>query len=359
MPGIQELVRRLNSENEKERAYAAEDIGYECPSEGIKPLVERLQVEPSRFVREVIVNTLKTIEGPELVENIIPLLRSDDAFIRNAGIEILSRQDTAITPLKSLLHDPDKDVRKFALDAIFQLNDPASAPAIAEALDDPNVNVVITAVEYLGYLEANAYISKINEIFGTTDNLLLRCACLETMALIGDEESVDFVARRYPSYQAITGLELYSYLKFVARKGTSIHLPLLISLIEEKGEQMTKEIINAVEGILERREMDYLPSELLDALASCLDMNINDINKYELLVLMGEYKNEAILSVLLKHVNIHCKLVCLGAIEALGIHGNMKALPILEQLKNQATDDDILEAVDKSLEQLSVMDEVN
>lgn len=353
MAGIIDLIYDLNSNDEKTRAFAAEDIAYDGMVEGISHLVKRLQVDSSHFVREVIVTSLKTMNGPELIENVIPLLRSDDAFIRNAAIEILSaRGENAIESIKKLLHDSDKDVRKFALDVLFQLNDFYSAYMIAEALDDSDINNVITAVEYLGKLEATAQCSQIGRVFKNTSNLLLRCTCLEALSIIGDDESIYSVDEVYSDFNSISVLEQYSYLKLVAGKGTEMHLPLVISLIREKGEVMHKEIINALEGILVRMNNPILSGEMVNVLEEYLDSRINDINKYELLVLISEFSNNDIYQILLKHLKPENPLVCLGAVEGLGIYNNKEAIPVLTNLKKQVTDDELLESIDRSIERL-------
>lgn len=353
MGTVEDLIRSLNSDIEKERAFAAEDIGYEYQVEGIVPLVKRLQVEPSQFVREVIVNTLKSIRSPQLVEEVAPLLRSDDAFIRNAAIDILSCQDeTALDSIRFLLHDKNKDVRKFALDVAFRIKCGHSAALVAEALDDPDVNIVITAVEYLGQLESAAFTDQVNRVFTRTDNILLCCTCLETLAVIGNEQSVECVARRYPDYQSISALEQYSYLNFVAHKGNEAQLPLVLSLMQEKGHLMAKEIINAVQGILQRTGWDRLPPELFSGLVGFMDNHLNDINKYEMLVWMGKFKNDEIYPLLLSHLDVSNKLVCLGAVEGLGLYGRPEARRILKDLELRTPDEDILEAIKRSLEQL-------
>ena len=209
---IQTLIERLNSGDEKERAFAAEDIGYDNLTPAIEALVKRLQIEPSRFVQEVITNALKSMKAADLAEKVIPLLYSDDAFIRNAGIDILTYQgEQAVIGLQRLLHNNDKDVRKFALDIIFQINNRYTPGMVAEALEDPELNIVITAVEYLGRLEASAYIERIHRIFTTADNLLLRCTCLEAMSIIGNQDTVKVVASLYPDPGSINELELYSW----------------------------------------------------------------------------------------------------------------------------------------------------
>ena len=74
----------------------------------------------------------------------IPLLSREDAFIRNAGMEILSMQGEIATEfMRKLLGDTDKDIRKFALDILFQLKSPNTTALIAEALSDLDINNLI------------------------------------------------------------------------------------------------------------------------------------------------------------------------------------------------------------------------
>jgi len=353
MPGIEELIQDLYSEDEKTRAFAAEDIAYDGLVEGIGPMLQRLEVEESRYVREVIVNSLKTMSGPELVAQVIPHLKSDDAFVRNAGIDILALQgEETLKALSKILHDNDKDIRKFALDILLQIASEQSGDLIAEGLKDSDINNVITAVEYLGRLENRNHVAEINSLFMRTDNVLLRCTCLESLAVIGDDTSVEYINKRYPNYQAISFLEQYSFLKFVAKKGSDLHIPLIIALMREKGQVMHKEIINAIEGILKRNARDYLPDELSRILPDYLESNIKDINKYELLLLMGRFKNSDIFPVLIKYARADNHLLCLAAVEALGMYKNKEALPVLEKLQQETTDEEMLEVIGKAINQL-------
>lgn len=353
MDEFRELIDNLSSEDERERAFAVEDIVFDSVPGAIDLLIERLSIEPSRFVQEVIVNNLKTFKGLELVDKLLPLLNSDDAYIRNAVIDIVSCQDeNAFSSIKALLSDPDKDVRKFAVDILFQLRSPYSAELIVTVLKDPDINIVITAVEYLGRLEATDYIAMINDIILNTDNLLLRCTCLEVMAVIGNQQSIETVRHLYAAHTSINQLELYSYLKFLATKGSEADLPLVFSLIKSKGKTMAKEIINTLQGILERASIEFLTPEIMSDLAAYIDSDINSINKYELLLFLADFQNEEILPILLKYAVSEEKLLCLGAVEGIGVLGKKEALPVLRQVKDTVSDSDILEAVDKSIENL-------
>jgi len=351
--GLEDLIKDLHSPDEKTRAFAAEDIAYDGYVEGIGPLLERLQAEPSRFVREVIISSLKTMQGPELIARVIPYLNSNDAFIRNGCIDILSRQgEDALDALQVCLSNKDKDIRKFALDTLFLIGSEKAAELIANSLNDTDVNNLITAVEYLGRLESRTHVEPINKLFLDNNNTLLRCTCLETMALIGNDESLQAVNQMYPDYQSISFLEKYSFFKFVARMGTVIHLALIISLLEEKNSLMHKEIINAIEGILKRSKFVRLPEELLKALDQYLDSPIREINKYEILLLISDYKNQNILAILQKYLDPRNRLLCLGAVEGIGQYGNPEARADLIRLKEGLDDEEILESIERSLAKL-------
>ncbi|ABI68765.1 HEAT repeat domain-containing protein [Syntrophomonas wolfei] len=354
MSNKDEFIKNLSSEDERERAFAVEDIVYEGIPEAIDLLVAQLEIESSQFVREVIIRNLRILSSSELVEKTIPLLHSDDAFIRNAVIEILSEQDElAISYIEPLLDNPDKDIRKFAVDILFQLQSTHSAAVIARGLDDPDINIKITAAEYLGRLEARAHIAGINRLFLNSRNLLLRCTCLETMAILGDEESARLVAEFYPQPEQINELELYSYLKYLARQGKEEYLPFVFSLMKSKGKLMAKEIINTIEGILRRSGAVYLPAGMVEDLALYIASDINVINKYELLVFLGHFKNSEIGPLLASYACSAEKLLCLGAVEGLGFLGDPEQLPLLLELKKQIGDDELLEAVGKAIIQLA------
>jgi len=351
--GLEDLIKDLSSPDEKTRAFAAEDIAYDAYVEGIGPLLERLQIESSRFVREVIITSLKNMQGPELIVQVIPYLNSDDAFIRNGCIEILARQgEEALEALQDSLQSPDKDIRKFSLDTLFLIGTDRAAELIAASLHDADVNNLITAVEYLGRLESRNHVEAINHLFLATSNTLLRCTCLETLAIIGNEGSLQAVNQMYPDYPSISFLEKYSFLKFVAKMGTMIHLALIISLLEEKNSLMHKEIINAIEGILQRSQLEELPTELLNALAQYLDSPIREINKYEILILISEYKNPDVLEILKKYLDPRNRLICLAAVEGMGQYGNPETKAELIRLKEEIDDEEILESIERSLAKL-------
>lgn len=349
-----ELIQGLQSEDERDRAFAVEDIVFEGVSGGLDLLIEHIQREKSVFVREVIVNNIPQIRDPALVQKLLPLLRSDDAFIRNAIIDIVStRRDEVVAYLEPLMEDADKDVRKFALDILYQLKTEEVAPYMGCFLNDSDINIIITAVEYLGNLGACDQTPAINAVLEKAENLLLRCTCLEALAKIGDKQSREIVGRLFPTPETVKGLELFSYLKYMAKQGGADTLPFILSLMTSKGKLLTKEIINTLQGILERTSDGELTDEMLVQILSFIGSDINSINKYELLVFLGQFKNQAILDALLSYIESEDRLLALGAIEGLGLLGRPEALPALQDLLARAQDEDLQDAIQKSLQQVS------
>ena len=92
------------------RARAAAALPGSVPALG-----EALAREKSPRVREAVLTSLARIATPESVKIILPLLRSDDAFVRREGSDaLLAMKEVAWPYLAALLQDDDADVRILA-----------------------------------------------------------------------------------------------------------------------------------------------------------------------------------------------------------------------------------------------------
>ncbi|MBW1730167.1 MAG: HEAT repeat domain-containing protein [Deltaproteobacteria bacterium] len=150
---IADLLKHLNSEDATDRRYAAEDLGDLNHPAAIPALIKALE-DPVVAVREAAVDSLITIGGKDVCEQVIPLLGSDDAWLRNYATEILEQIGVdAVEGVRKLCESPSSDIRKFALDVlgkIGELTDVDAFEEIAARLDDENVNVAAAAAEALG-----------------------------------------------------------------------------------------------------------------------------------------------------------------------------------------------------------------
>jgi HEAT repeat protein len=157
------LIHQLQDPDGSTRRWAARDLA-EFP-EAAQALCTRLMEETDRSVREVICTTLTRIGGPATVEGLLPLLRSEDANLRNSAIEVLSSLPMAVGPrVESLLNDTDPDVRIFTVNLLGELKHPEVTSWLKQVLQhDTHVNVVAAAIEVLAEVGSPKVIPALNE----------------------------------------------------------------------------------------------------------------------------------------------------------------------------------------------------
>ncbi|MEY4766288.1 MAG: hypothetical protein RI907_2961 [Pseudomonadota bacterium] len=143
------LIHQLYDNDPGTRRWAARDLAS-FPEAGTA-LAQRLLVELDHSVREVIFTTLTRIGGVAVVDGLLPLLRSEDANLRNGTIEVLSSLPEAVGPrVEALLHDEDPDVRIFTLNLLGDLKHADVHRWLKEVLQqEQHVNVVAAAIEVL------------------------------------------------------------------------------------------------------------------------------------------------------------------------------------------------------------------
>ena len=141
------LLAQLGDPDPGVRRWAARDLAAHPDTAPI--LCERLGHEPDPAVREAMLDTLLAVGTDEVVEGLLPYLRSDDAGLRNAVVEVLQALPDQVAPrMERLLRDPDPDVRIFALDILKSLPHPETPRWLRQVLETENhVNVVGTALD--------------------------------------------------------------------------------------------------------------------------------------------------------------------------------------------------------------------
>lgn len=143
------LCAQLKAPDVSTRRWAARDLADH--PEAVAALCEHLRQEPDLSVREVIFTTLESLGGPTCVAAIVPLLRSEDANLRNSAIELLSQLPHDVAPwVDRLLADADPDVRMFTVNLLGELKHPDVQRWLGQVLDqDPHINVAAAALEVL------------------------------------------------------------------------------------------------------------------------------------------------------------------------------------------------------------------
>ena len=145
----EDLVRQLTDPDPAARRWAARDLAAHPGA--VDALADALEGERDPAVRQALLDALAAIGGVAVAERLIPLLRSEDAGLRNGVIEVLQGMPDAVAPrMTRLLEDEDPDVRIFAVDICRSLPHPDTPRWLAGLLGrEQHVNVVGTALDVL------------------------------------------------------------------------------------------------------------------------------------------------------------------------------------------------------------------
>ncbi|QEP43770.1 HEAT repeat domain-containing protein [Ectothiorhodospiraceae bacterium BW-2] len=147
---LEELRQLLQQGEAAERRWAARDLAS-CGEAAVEGLIRALPAETVLVVREAILDALLTIGGRGVIEGLIPLLRSDDAALRNGVIEVLQGMPDDIAPyMAQILADEDSDVRIFAIDILQMLSHRSGPQWLLEVIErESHVNVLAAAIDRL------------------------------------------------------------------------------------------------------------------------------------------------------------------------------------------------------------------
>lgn len=148
-----------------ERLLAIRELAAHGGNAATDALCAALATESERSSRDVIAVELAHLGGEAVVEGLLPLLRSDDAALRNIAIDILKELPADVAPrMESLLDDPDPDVRIFLVNVLEALRHPAVEDwLIAVITMDANVNVVTTALDLLNEVGTTAAVPALRQ----------------------------------------------------------------------------------------------------------------------------------------------------------------------------------------------------
>lgn len=147
------LVAQLADADATVRRWAARDLANH-PKAALT-LCARLTQERDAGVRSALFTSVSHLaigdRGREVVQAILPLLRSEDPGLRNGAIEVLAALPDAVAPhIEALLQDTDSDVRIFTVNLLGDLPHPRVPRWLQQVLlQDPAVNVVGAALEVL------------------------------------------------------------------------------------------------------------------------------------------------------------------------------------------------------------------
>jgi HEAT repeat protein len=347
MSGLKEYTEKLDSADEAERIYAAQDIGYLNGSDGVLALLERLAKEPSRTVRNAIFEALIRIDADAAIEGSIQLLGSPDAQIRNQAVDVLRRKGARSIPfLNSVMQGGDKHMRKLVLDVLSGIQASETGEIYAAALSDQDPNVVITAVENLGSLRAGEFRSRIEDLLRADAHPMLIVACIEALTGIGNESSLAAIRRSFPVFAALPDFMLASCLKAVAALGSDKEFAEVASLLPSRGRRLRPAILSALVAICPRSQSTEAGEDLRQVLREVVESEDPPLARYQAVRVLGSWAaRDEVYEYLVVCLAGPERLVRLGAIETLRLAGRPEVQTLLATRALEETDEEVLQAL--------------
>lgn len=148
------LLAQLADADAGVRRWAARDLAAHPAAAAA--VCARLAVEADASVRAVLFTTAARLGGPDVVQAMVQLLRSEDPRLRNGAIEVLAGLPDLVAPqIDRLLLDADSDVRIFTVNLLGELHHEQVPAWLLQVLQqDRQVNVVAAAIEVLAEVGA-------------------------------------------------------------------------------------------------------------------------------------------------------------------------------------------------------------
>ncbi len=347
MSSLKEYIEQLDSPGESERAYAAEDIGYLNTPDGVPALLRRLGKEPSRAVRDAIFQALTRIDGDAAIRGSIGLLESDTPQIRNQAVDVLRHKGEAAVPfLNTVMRAGDKDLRKLVLDVLSGVHTSGAGEIYEAALSDPDPNVVITAIENLGRMRADAFRGRIEDLLQAGSHPMLVGACLEALVSIGHESSLAAIRRRFPDLTTLPDFFLASCLKAIAALGSAREFAEVASLLPVRAPHLRPAMLGALVAIYPRcRPLD--PGEsLLPALRAVVEGADPPLCRYQAVRVLGYWASrDDVYNFLVSCLSGRERLVRLAAAESLRMTQRSGWAPLFAARVLEEADEEVLQAL--------------
>ncbi|PMP72269.1 MAG: hypothetical protein C0186_01670 [Thermodesulfovibrio aggregans] len=237
MKNIKQIVfKLLNDPDPSIRRKAAEELAH-ADEKAVYPLIKALKDE-NTAVQEAAMQSLISLgnenrflinSGEVVTYMVIPLLREEEAYLRNTAILIIKEiGHRAPELIYKLLKDKDSDIRKFALDLIADIKEGFDGARILPLLKDENGNVRAAAAHALGelgykeaipilieYLKDEEWVvfyvlqalaqlkaeeasESIGELLLSTDSLLIKAEAIDTLGKIGTEKVAAPLLKYFP-----------------------------------------------------------------------------------------------------------------------------------------------------------------
>ncbi len=247
-------------------------------------LIEWIEQEDDQMMKERLVFELGECLRKGVDEHILErALISRDAFLRNSVISFSKNIEEGIVPvLMPLMSSEDKDVRKLVLDIASNMSSELAEDIFLSCLDDEDVNIRSTAVEYLGAHKAKKAVDKMEEMLFKEDELMLISTLFETLSEIGKSHRYREIIDRFK--ESIDPILVHSFLKYLGAFGEREDFEWLFKALETDKIYYSREVTDCIQNGLKRIKGLNVPDFIKERLINEVENALNPLGAYQALV---------------------------------------------------------------------------
>jgi HEAT repeat protein len=295
-----EYLALLKSDDKEVVRDSAFRAGEENCVEVVEALAELLTTN-HLGIQEAADSSLRKIGGKETVRAVLPLLRSDEAPVRNLSMDILrevGNQD--LSSIIELIHDDDADIRIFIADILGSTDSLLAVEPLCDALlKDPEVNVRYQAAVSLGELRMEEAAPCLNNAI--RDEEWVQYSVIEALTKIGHSSSVDAMVK---ALDKASDLVASMIIDSLGEMGNVKAVTMLLKRMDESHTALRNKIVKAVVKILGGKSLTLLSDDERERFRQYLlvalqdeDEEIQDAAIQGLAYVGGEKASEGILRI--------------------------------------------------------------
>ncbi|HEY5584584.1 MAG TPA: HEAT repeat domain-containing protein [Ruminiclostridium sp.] len=199
----------------------------------VKSLIKKLIIEKERYVQEKLAQKIGSMKDERTAELVSELFYSEDAYIRNMGIELfIALEEKSLPVLKRKLTDGDRNIRKFALDALKYIKGNESCEIALIALEDVDENVVEAALEVIALQSYSKATGKLLDLLKNTSSVWIINALLRTFASLEGKNVSRVIEEKIFSVEATTiekNILVNTYVRTLGSIGTYDDIEVIIN----------------------------------------------------------------------------------------------------------------------------------
>jgi HEAT repeat protein/tRNA A-37 threonylcarbamoyl transferase component Bud32 len=190
---VRDMLNNAYTQEGNEKAALFRIIGEIADESALPDLLARVEGKDS-MARMHIVNILSRFNKPEVSRALQNQLKDPNKLVRKAALNALTRMDGAVDigPVCELMRDSDMEIQSKAVDVVIKARDPNTMKYLIEVLKDENEYARRAAVEVLNELGTAKDIKHLLSVI-KDDDWWVRSRAADALGKIGGPRVVDAV----------------------------------------------------------------------------------------------------------------------------------------------------------------------